>query len=90
AAAGALSAAQAAHLGAANRLFETVQQIARATTGGVFAPGAAGEAMARMMTRLLETDELQEAETKLAAIEADTRAVYEEVVRGAMSGAAVS
>ncbi|MCB2114457.1 MAG: bifunctional [glutamine synthetase] adenylyltransferase/[glutamine synthetase]-adenylyl-L-tyrosine phosphorylase [Parvularculaceae bacterium] len=84
AAQGALNASQADRLLKANRIYETAQQLSRAATGGVFAPGAAGHAMALSMTRLFDTDDLAEAEAMLAALEQETRAVYEEIVVAAL------
>lgn len=84
---GALDPASASSLAAAANTFEAVQQISRAAVGGAFAPGAAGDAMKRMMSSLFEASAIEPAATKLAAMEADVRSIYETVVIGAARAA---
>lgn len=80
AAAGAISAPHAAALRRATQVYEAVQQVSRAATGGVFAPGAAGDALSRLMVALAGAGDLEEAESKLAAMQSTVRRVYEETV----------
>jgi hypothetical protein len=77
---GALTPAQAACLADALERFEAVAQTARAASGGVFAPGGAGEAVRRMMAGLFGARTLSEAEERLSALENSVRSVYEDVV----------
>lgn len=77
---GAVDARQAEILGGAFRTFEALQQMSRAATGGVFAPGAAGDALRRMAASLFDADTIEEAEQRLAAMQADVRGVYEAIV----------
>ncbi|MGE0182469.1 MAG: bifunctional [glutamine synthetase] adenylyltransferase/[glutamine synthetase]-adenylyl-L-tyrosine phosphorylase [Parvularculaceae bacterium] len=79
----ALKAEEADTIGEAARLYETAQQISRAATGGVFAPGAAGDALARVMTKSLGADDLHQAEEKLADAAARMRGVYDDIVAAA-------
>lgn len=80
AAAGAIDARRAAVLAEASTSYEALQQMSRAATGGVFAPGAAGEALRRMAANLFAADAIEEAERKLASIEDEVRKVYESIV----------
>lgn len=77
---GAVDARQAEILGGAFRTFEALQQMSRAATGGVFAPGAAGDALRRMAASLFDADTIEEAEQRLAAMQAEVRGVYEAIV----------
>jgi glutamate-ammonia-ligase adenylyltransferase len=80
AAAGVISAPHAGALTRASRTYEAVQQVGRAATGGVFAPGAAGDALSRLMIALVGAGDLDEAESNLAAMQSAVRRVYEEIV----------
>ncbi len=82
---GVLSAAQAADLREASRLFEAAHQMSRAATGGVFAPGAAGDQVRRMMAAIFGGTSLEAAETKLVALEAAARNVYADIVLASRS-----
>lgn len=80
AAAGALAPRQAETLAGAARVYESAHQMSRAALGGVFAPGAAGEAVRKMMAAIFGESAIDRAETRLAALEQAARSVYEEVV----------
>lgn len=79
-AAGAIDARHAAVLRQAQLSYEAAHQLARAATGGVFAPGAAGDALRRMMAAALETQTIEEAQAKLAALQSSVRAAYDAIV----------
>jgi len=79
-AAAALATKDAALLRQAHRLFEATAQIARAASGGAFAPGGAAEPVRRMMTALYGAASLPDAEQRLIALENSVKAVYEEIV----------
>ncbi|NWG91961.1 MAG: bifunctional [glutamine synthetase] adenylyltransferase/[glutamine synthetase]-adenylyl-L-tyrosine phosphorylase [Parvularculaceae bacterium] len=85
---GALKAEEAAVLRRAAAIFEAAHQMSRAATGGVFAPGAAGDAVKRMMAAIFGRTELDDAEDELARLEQSVRSVYESVVLGAKGGVA--
>ncbi|OFW98692.1 MAG: hypothetical protein A3E78_12675 [Alphaproteobacteria bacterium RIFCSPHIGHO2_12_FULL_63_12] len=85
---GAIEAREAEILIAAHKAFEALQQMSRAATGGVFAPGAAGDALRRMAASLFDADTIEEAEKTLTAMQADVRGVYEAVVRVKAASAA--
>jgi glutamate-ammonia-ligase adenylyltransferase len=78
--AGRLSASAADVLGRAHVVYEAVNQMSRAATGGVFAPGASGEAVKRLMAALLGSAAIKDAETALISLEEASRSVYEEIV----------
>ncbi len=80
---GALAPDAAAVLANAHVVLESIQQMSRAATGGVFAPGAAGDAVRRLMAALLDADEITDAEARLISLEAGVRSVYEVTVAGA-------
>lgn len=77
---GRLPARAGAVLARAHRLYESIHQMSRAAAGGPFTPGAAGDAVRRMMAALFGLAEIQEAEAALAALEAEVLAVYEAIV----------
>ncbi|MFN0025425.1 MAG: bifunctional [glutamine synthetase] adenylyltransferase/[glutamine synthetase]-adenylyl-L-tyrosine phosphorylase [Parvularculaceae bacterium] len=80
--AGALGAADALLLSGAHQKFEAAMQLSRAASGGVFAPGGAGEAVRRLMAAVFQAASLPDAEQKLIALEFGVRSVYETVVAG--------
>lgn len=84
--AGAIDPARAEILGGAHRAFETLQQISRAATGGVFAPGAAGDELRRLVAPVFDADTVEEAETKLVEMQREVRDVYEAIVLAAAEG----
>jgi glutamate-ammonia-ligase adenylyltransferase len=86
----ALALSQSTCLADAIDRFEAVAQMSRAASGGVFAPGGAGEAVRRMMAGLFGARTLAEAEARLSALETSVRSVYEEIVLGALSGPRLS
>lgn len=79
-AADAVSPERAGVLIEASHVFEAVHQMSRAATGGVFAPGAAGDAVRRMMAAILGVRSIRAAEARLVQLEASVRRVYEEIV----------
>jgi len=79
-AAGALAPPHAGLLKEAHRLFDAAAQIARASSGGAFAPGGAAEPVRRMMAALFGAASLQDAEQRLIGLENRVKAVYEEIV----------
>ncbi len=77
---GLLSGADADCLCAAHVMFETVAQLSRAATAGVFAPHAAGSALTLTMTAALSAQDLDEAETIISQKMSDVRAIYERTI----------
>ncbi len=82
AAAGALGADDARLLKDASAKYEAAMQLARAASGGVFAPGGAGEPVRRMMAALFGASSLPQAEQRLIDLENRVRSVYEDLVAG--------
>jgi glutamate-ammonia-ligase adenylyltransferase len=85
---GALGASEASILRRASNVFEAAHQMSRAATGGVFAPGAAGDAVRRLMAAIFGRADLESAEAELIRLEQSVRSVYEGVVLGAKGGVA--
>ncbi len=79
-AAGALSAPQSEILAQAHRVFEATMQLARAASGGVFAPGSSAEPVRRLMAALFGASSLPDAEQRLIALENRVKSVYEDIV----------
>jgi [glutamine synthetase] adenylyltransferase / [glutamine synthetase]-adenylyl-L-tyrosine phosphorylase len=79
-AAGALAAPQAEILRTAHRKFEAATQLARAASGGVFAPGGSAEPVRRMMATLFGASSLPDAEQRLIALENRVKSVYDDLV----------
>ncbi|MCA8889981.1 MAG: hypothetical protein KDA46_14200, partial [Parvularculaceae bacterium] len=87
---GLLPAADADCLCAAHEMFETVAQLSRAATAGVFAPDAAGPALTQTMTGALGAHDLDEAETILSQKMSDVRTIYERTIVAAADIAATN
>ncbi|MEZ5983647.1 MAG: bifunctional [glutamine synthetase] adenylyltransferase/[glutamine synthetase]-adenylyl-L-tyrosine phosphorylase [Parvularculaceae bacterium] len=79
--------AEAQGLLTAFELFETVSQLSRAATGGVFAPDAAGEALKARMAAACDARSIAEAEEKLVAQEKAVKATYLRIVHSIGGGA---
>ncbi|MDZ7629734.1 MAG: bifunctional [glutamine synthetase] adenylyltransferase/[glutamine synthetase]-adenylyl-L-tyrosine phosphorylase [Parvularculaceae bacterium] len=77
---GALEAPRAALLLDAHAHFDAVTQVARASSGGAFAPGGSAEPVRRMMIALFGASSLPDAEQRLIDLENRVRSVYEDVV----------
>ena len=75
------------HLLTAGELFETIIQLSRAASGGVFDPGKAGAALCERMCEACETASLAEAEAKITAARETVRGVYDRIVKQARAAA---
>jgi glutamate-ammonia-ligase adenylyltransferase len=80
AAIGAIDSSKAGVLAEAYLAFETLQQISRAATGGVFAPGAAGDELRRLVASIFDADTIEEAQARLADMQYRVREIYEKIV----------
>jgi len=79
---GRLAKDDAQGLMAASELFESVMQLGRAATGGLYAPQSAGEALRRRMSAAVGTA-IGGQEEALAGRQAQVRGVYDRVVAAA-------
>jgi len=83
---GAIDSEKAGHLTEAYRAFETLQQVSRAAAGGVFAPGAAGDELRRLVASIFDADTIGEAQARLADMQSGVREIYEKVVLSEIQG----
>ncbi len=73
------------HLLTASELFETVIQLSRAASGGVFDPVEAGAALRNRMCEACQATSLEEAESKIVSARQTVRDIYDRVVKRATS-----
>ena len=78
--AGAISPTQHALLSEAWRLYSDLQQMLRVCVGGNLDPEAGATALMRAIAARIGAGDFESAASMLAAIQADVRAVFEEVI----------
>jgi glutamate-ammonia-ligase adenylyltransferase len=79
--AGRLTAQEGLVLSEAYRVFEGVNQLARAAAGGLFAPSAAGAPLIALMARMAGASTLEEFDARLAALRANVDALFDSRIR---------